>query len=163
MRKLKRNQKELIESTSTETTPYVAVDTAGVTGEEHFDRSKVNEEADSVETANEAGGRHRGRPVLRTVSEDEDHTVGDDHHARYIHLVIEAGSIVLQVSNNMSEGKKDGEEAGETTAAKEPEEISKKDVEFRRLVEERRRTPKEEKQRLKEVSKCIKKCIRDKK
>ena len=56
------------ESTSTETTPYVAVETAGVTGEEHSDRSTVNEEAD--------------------------HTVGDDHHARYPHSVAEAGSIV---------------------------------------------------------------------
>ena len=53
-----------IESTSTETTPYVAVETAGVTGEEHSDRSTVNEEAD--------------------------HTVGDDHHARCIHPVVEA-------------------------------------------------------------------------
>ena len=69
-----------IESTSTETTPYVAVETAGVTCEEHSDRCTVNEEAD--------------------------HTVGDDHHARCIHPVVEAGSIVLQVSNNMSEGKK---------------------------------------------------------
>ena len=59
------------------------------------------------------------------------------------------------VSNDMSEEKKDGEEAGETTAANETEEISKKDVEIRRLTEERRSTPKEEKQRLKEVSKCI--------
>ena len=69
----------------------------------------------------------------------------------------------------MTEGKKDGEdgedgeEAGETAAAKETEEISKKDVEIRRLIEERRSTPKEEKQRLKEVSKCTRKCIRDKK
>ena len=88
-----------IESTSTETTPYV-VETAGVQGEEHSDRSTVNDEADR--------------------------TVGDDHHARCIHPDIEAGSIVLQVSNNMSEGKKGGEEASETTTAKETEEISKK-------------------------------------
>ena len=33
---------------------------------------------------------------------------------------------------------------------------SKEDVEIRRLIEEKRNTPKEEKQRLKEVSKCIK-------
>ena len=32
----------------------------------------------------------------------------------------------------------------------------KKNVEIRRLIQERRGTPKEEKQRLKEVSKCIK-------
>ena len=50
----------------------------------------------------------------------------------------------------------DDEEAGETAAAKETEEISKGDVEIRRLIEERRSTPEEEKQRLKEVSKCIK-------
>ena len=36
------------------------------------------------------------------------------------------------------------------------EEISKEDVEIRRLIEERRTTPKEEKQRLKEVSKHMK-------
>ena len=35
-------------------------------------------------------------------------------------------------------------------------EISKEDVEIRRLIEERRSTPKEEKQRLQEVSKCEK-------
>ena len=38
-----------------------------------------------------------------------------------------------------------------------------KDVEIRRLIEERRSTPKEEIQRLKKVRKCIRKCIRDKK
>ena len=36
------------------------------------------------------------------------------------------------------------------------EEISKEDVEIRRVIEERRTTPKEEKQRLNEVSKHIK-------
>ena len=73
---------------------------------------------------------------------------------------------MLHVSNNMNEGRQDGEdseEEGEAAAAKETEEISRKDPEIRRLIEERRCTPKEEKQRLKEVSKCIKKCIRDKK
>ena len=38
---------------------------------------------DSVETANEAGGRHRGRPVLRTVSEDEDHIVFHNDHVEH--------------------------------------------------------------------------------
>ena len=72
---------------------------------------------------------------------------------------------MLQVSNNLSEVKKDGEDGEEAaeTAAAETEEISRKDAEIRRLIEERRCTPKEEKQRLKEVSKCIKKSIRDKK
>ena len=88
-----------IESTSTETTPHVAVETAGVTGEEQSDRSTVNEEAD--------------------------HIVGDDHHARCIHLVVEAGSIVSHQQQH-ERRKKDGEEAGETTAATETEQISKK-------------------------------------
>ena len=35
---------------------------------------------DSVVTANEAGGWHRGRPVLRTVSEDEDLIVFHNDH-----------------------------------------------------------------------------------
>ena len=68
----------------------------------------------------------------------------------------EAGSIVLHVSSDMNEKEKDDEEADETAAAKETEEIPKEDVEIRRLIEERRNTPKEEKQRLKEVSKCKK-------
>ena len=90
-------------------------------------------------------------------------------HARFTHLVAEAGSIVLHVSNNMNEVKKDGEDSGDgeeeggTAAAKETEEISRKDAEIRRPIEERRSTPKEEKQRLKELSKCTKKCFRDKK
>ena len=65
----------------------------------------------------------------------------------------EAGSIVLHVGHDMNEKEKNDEEADEAAAAKETEEISKEDVEIRRLVEERRNTPKEEKQRLKEVSK----------
>ena len=40
-------------------------------------------------------------------------------------------------------------------------EVSRKDAEIRRLIELRRNTPKEEKQRVKELSKSIKKCIRD--
>ena len=37
-----------IERTSTQTTPYVTVETAGETGEEHSDRSTENEEADRM-------------------------------------------------------------------------------------------------------------------
>ena len=68
----------------------------------------------------------------------------------------EAGCIVLQVSSVVNEKEKNDEEADETAAAKKTEEISKEDVEIRRLIEERRNTPKEEEQRLKEVSKRIK-------
>ena len=77
--------------------------TPEVTGDEHSDRSTANEKADR--------------------------SVGDGHHARCLHPVVEAGSVVLHVSNNMNEGKndgEDGEESGETTAAKETEEISQK-------------------------------------
>ena len=133
-----KNQAESkeIESTSTETISIVVV-TAGETGDEHSDRITANLEAGRI--------------------------AGEGHHAQYTHLVAEVGPNVLHVSNNMNEGNngEDGEEEGETTAAKETEEISRKDAEIRRLIEERRSTPKEEKQRLKEVGKCIKKCIRD--
>ena len=71
---------EGIESTSTETTLNVAVGTAGVTGEEDSDRSTLNEESGCI--------------------------VGGDHHARCAHPDEEAGSIVLYVSNDMSEEKK---------------------------------------------------------
>ena len=78
-------------------------------------------------------------------------------------------SCYMSATTCMNEGEKDGEdsedgeEEGETAAAKETEEISRKDAEIRRFMEERRCTPQEEKQRLKEVNKCIKKCFRDKK
>ena len=48
----KQAESQGIESTSTETTSYVAVMTAGETGEEHCDRSTANEEADRT-----VGGR----------------------------------------------------------------------------------------------------------
>ena len=90
---------------------------------------------------------------------ETDRIQGDGHYAQFPHLVAEAGSIVLHVSNNMNEVKKDdedsedGEEVGGTAAAKETEEISRKDAEIRRLIEFRRSIPKEEKQRTKELSK----------
>ena len=130
----KKNQEEPSgsESTSTEATSTVAVVIARESGDEHSDRNTTKLEADRIK--------------------------GEGLHARFPHLVAEAGSIVLHVSNKMNEGKKngedsgDGEEEGETAAAKETEEISRKDVEIRRLIAERRSTPKEEKQRLKELS-----------
>ena len=203
-----------IESTDSETTPFITAETAEVTGEEHLERSTMNDVVGIEETTNETGERQCGRLVLRTVNEDEDFIAirndlvehekdegmdenkknqaesrgstsvvavviaresdakysdritrkleadrikAEGHHARYPHLVAEAGSIVLHVSNNMNEGKKngedskDGEEEGETAAAKETEEISRKGAEIRRLIEERRSTPKEEKQQMKEV------------
>ena len=90
-----KNQAESkgIESTSTETTSFVAVETARETGEEHSDRSTANVKADRI--------------------------AGEGHHARYLHSVAEAGSILLHVSNNRNEGKKDGEDG------KDGEEVNK--------------------------------------
>ena len=119
-----------VEGTSTETMLNDAVDARGGTGEEHSE--------------------------LNMVVEESDHIVGEEHHARCVHSVEEGGSIVLHVSRDMNEKEKDDEEAGETAAAKETEELSKENVEVRRFIEERRTTPKEEKQRLKEVTKCLK-------
>ena len=61
-------------------------------------------------------------------------------------------------SSNTSEIKNDDNEARvmASGAGKVSEDVLIKDAEIRRLIEEMRSTPKEEKQRLKEVSKCIK-------
>ena len=94
----------------------------------------------------------RGR---NTAKVETDRFQGDGHHARSPHLVTGAGSIALRVSNSMNEVKKDdedsedGEEEGGTAAARENDEISRKDAEILRLIELRRSTPKEQKQRVK--------------
>ena len=50
-----------------------------------------------------------------------------------------------------------------SAAATVSEDFPKKDAEILRLIEERRSTPNEEKQRIKDLSKRFKKCIREKK
>ena len=40
----------------------------------------MNDDADNVETAREAGGRHRGRSVLRIVNEEDDSTKFHNDH-----------------------------------------------------------------------------------
>ena len=77
---------------------------------------------------------------------------------KFPHQNEEAGSIVFNSSSNASEFKNDNKEARETAsaAAKVSEDFPNEDAEILRLIEERRSTPKEEKQRLKEVSKCLK-------
>ena len=82
-----------------------------------------------------------------------------------IHQVGEAGSNVLQIRRSLSVFKNESKEMQETTsaAAKKKDECVDKDVEILRLIEERRKMPKEERQRLKELSKEIKKCIKEKK
>ena len=65
----------------------------------------------------------------------------------------------------MSVFKNESKEMQETMsdAAKKKDECVDKDAEILRLIEERRSLPKEEKQRLKDLSKSIKQCIREKK
>ena len=74
-----------------------------------------------------------------------------------IHQVEEAGSIVLQISRSLSVFENESKELQETTsaAAKKSDQYVDKDVEILRLIEERRKMPKEERQRLKELSKEI--------
>ena len=82
-----------------------------------------------------------------------------------IHQVGEAGSIVLHNSRSSSVFKNESKEIQETTSAtaKKKDECVDKDAEILRLIEERRNVPKEERQRLKSLSKNLKKCIREKK
>ena len=63
----------------------------------------------------------------------------------------------------MSVFKNESKEMQETTsaAAKKKDECVDKDAEILRLIEERRKMPKEERHRLKELSKELKKCIRE--
>ena len=74
---------------------------------------------------------------------------------------------MLKISMKMQKKKNKQERKNEAAAAKKipevNEEVSIEDVDIRRLIEERKSTAKGEKQRLKELSKQIRKCIRDKK
>ena len=81
------------------------------------------------------------------------------------HQVEEAGSIVLQNSRSSSvfENDSKGIQVNTSAAAKKNEECFGKDAEILRLIEERRSMPKEEKQRLKDLSKNIKKVSEKKK
>ena len=90
--------------------------------------------------------------------EHPEHNPEEHLGAQVPHQVEEAGSIVFQNSRSASVFENDNKEAQVTTsaAAKKNEECLDKDAEILRLVEERRRMGKEEKQRLKEMSKSIK-------
>ena len=106
-------------------------------------------------------------PKQRPQDEEHpDHNTEEHLGARFPHQGEEAGSIVFHTSSNMGEIKMTIMNEARATAsaeAKVSEDLSIQDAEILRLIEERRSTPKEEKQRLKEVSKCINNCIRDKK
>ena len=139
------------------------VEAAGETGEGHPGHRTVNEEA--VEHVEHDTGVRTMTVITNeeTCREGEDTTEfkQEDTNGEQAESVIEtehpgeellahctlsdevAGSTVLHVSRDMNEREKNDEEAEETAAAKETEEISKEDVEIRRLIEERRNTPKE--------------------
>ena len=169
---------EEVEGTCTGIMVNDGVETTGKAGEGHPGFHTVNEEAGhtvlSVEHVehdmnDDTGERTKTMHNTTNANGEQTGIVMEIEHpdeelpAQCTLSDEEAGSIVLHVCSDMNGKEKDDEEADETAAAKQTEEISKEDVEIRRLTEERRNTPKEEKQRLKEVSKCIKKCIRDKK
>ena len=97
-------------------------------------------------------------PKQRPQGDDHpDHNVEEHLEAQVPHQDEEASSIVLHSSSNASEFKNDNKEARVTAsvAAKLSEDFPNEDAEILRLIEERRSTPKEEKQRLKDLSKCF--------
>ena len=105
-------------------------------------------------------------PKQRPLGDEHPEHNSEEHlGAQVPHQVEEAGSIVFHTSRSASVFENDNKEAHVTTsaAAKENEEFLDNDVEILRVIEERRSTPKEEKQRLKDLSKSINKCIREKK
>ena len=98
-------------------------------------------------------------PKQRPLGDEHPERNPEEHlGAQMTHQVEEAGSIVLQNSRSSSVFENDSKEIQETTsaAAKKNEECLDKDAEILRLIEERRSMPKEEKQRLKDLSKNIK-------
>ena len=103
-------------------------------------------------------------PKQRPLGDEHPERIPEEHlGAQTTHQVVEAGSIVLQISRSLSVFKNDSKVMQETTsaAAKKKDECVDKDAEILRLIEERRKMPKEERQRLKDLSQ--KKCIREKK
>ena len=105
-------------------------------------------------------------PKQRPFGDEQPGHNSEEHlGAQVPHQVEEAGSIAFHSSRNASEYKNDNKEAQVTTsaAAKESEEFLDKDAEILRLIEERRSLPKEEKQRLKDLSKSSKKVHQRKK
>ena len=134
-------------------------------------RIESEEDAHEIDTRNGCSGSCDLRAGERLPKQ---RPRGDEHpeHNSEEHLgaqvpqqVEEAGSIVFHSSRNASVFENDNKEAQVTTsaAAKKNEEFLDKDAEILRLIEERKSMPKGEKQRLKDLSKSIKKCIREKK
>ena len=134
-------------------------------------RIRGEEDAHEIDTRNGCSGSCDLRagerlPKQRPLGDEHPERNSEEHlGAQVPHQVEDAGSIVFHNSRSASVFEKDNKEAQVTTsaAAKKNEECLDKDAESLRLIEERRSMPKEEKQRLKDLSKSIKKCIREKK
>ena len=98
-------------------------------------------------------------PKQRPLGDEHPECCPEEHLGAQKFLQVgEAGSIVLQFSRNSSVTRSKDKEKQETTsaAAKKKDECVDKDAEILRLIEERRKMPKEERHRLKELSKKIK-------
>ena len=134
-------------------------------------RIEGEEDAHEIDTRNGCSGGCDLRagerlPKQRPLGDEHPEHNSEEHlGAQVPHQVEEAGSIVFHTSRSASVFENDNKEAQVTTsaAAKKNEECLDKDAEILRLIEERRSMPKEEKQRLKDLSKSMKKCIREKK
>ena len=129
------------------------------------------EDAHEIDTRNGCSGGCDLRagerlPKQRPLGDEHPERNPEEHlGAQVPHQVEVAGSIVFHNSRSASVFENDNKEIQVTTsaAAKKNEECLDKDAEILRLIEERRSMSKEEKQRLKDLSKSLKKCIREKK
>ena len=129
------------------------------------------EDAHEIDTNNGCSGSCDQRagerlPKQRPLGDEHPDRNSEEHlGAQVPHQFEDAGSIVFHNSRSASVLENDNKEAQVTTsaAAKKKDESVDKDAEILRLIEERRKMPKEERQRLKDLSKSIKKCIRENK
>ena len=134
-------------------------------------RYEGEEDAHEIDTRNRCSGSCDLRagerlPKQRPLGDEHPEHNSEEHlGAQVPHQVEEAGSIVFHSSRNASEFENDNKEAQVTTsaAAKKNEEFLDKDAEILTHIEERRSMPKGEKQRLKDLSKSIKKMHQRKK
>ena len=123
-------------------------------------RIEGEEDAHEIDTRNGCNGSCDLRvPKQRPLGDEHPEHNSEEHlGAQVPHQVEEAGSIVFHSSRSASVFENDNKESQVTTsaAAKKNEEFLDKDAEILGLIEERRSMPKEEKQRLKDLSKSIK-------
>ena len=127
-------------------------------------RIEGEEDAHEIDTRNGCSGSCDLRagerlPKQRPLGDEHPEHNSEEHlGAQVPHQVEEADSIVFHTSRSASVFENDSKEIQVTTsaAAQKNEECLDKDAEILRLIEERRSMPKEEKQRLKDLSKSKK-------